>query len=349
MSYRDPYSGHYAAGAGSSNYHPDESQYNGAAQNYNPYPANRGYDNAGADSYYQYPSNTQPYQDEYRQGPYQDDYGYSDNQAAYNYPPVQRKTTQKSVGAASKKSKPSVSVVPAEGKNSSGFERGEFTPAVPRAPKDRTARALREYRYDHQGNLWSKGGRTRMIGRLCFCTLMTVIFLIVTIILSLALWIRPPSVSVGKVETETLNGSPVQQLSDGIQVDMSVNISVNNPSYLSVDFTKIQAEIFYPPNETPIGGGYAANIKFNSDTQTNFTFPFSLRYKTSDDPKSAVILDLASKCGVGGNARSDITVDYKITLGIRIALITISPVIRNQFTFPCPLQASDISKFIGGG
>jgi hypothetical protein len=73
-----------------------------------------------------------------------------------------------------------------------------------------------------------------------------------------------------------------------------------------------------------------------------------------------VILDLATKCGVGGGTKTNINVNYKITvssssfrfrkvtnavlqLGIRILLVTISPVISNQFNFPCPLQASDIS------
>ena len=73
-----------------------------------------------------------------------------------------------------------------------------------------------------------------------------------------------------------------------------------------------------------------------------------------------MILDLATKCGVGGGTKTNINVNYKITvssssfglrkvtnavlqLGIRILLVTISPVISNQFNFPCPLQASDIS------
>jgi hypothetical protein len=73
-----------------------------------------------------------------------------------------------------------------------------------------------------------------------------------------------------------------------------------------------------------------------------------------------VILDLATKCGIGGGTKTNINVNYKITvssssfefrkvinpvlqLGIRILLVTISPVISNQFNFPCPLQASDIS------
>ena len=73
-----------------------------------------------------------------------------------------------------------------------------------------------------------------------------------------------------------------------------------------------------------------------------------------------MILDLATKCGITGGTKTNINVNYKITvssnsfgfrkvvnavlqLGIHILLVTISPVISNQFSFPCPLQASDIS------
>jgi len=208
---------------------------------------------------------------------------------------------------------------------------------------------LREYRYDHQGNLWTKGGRGRCAGRVCCCTLMTTVFLIVSVVLALALWVRPPSISIGDVQTLTENGSAIKQLSDGKKINLGVNISVSNPNYFSVDFKKIEADIFYPIQDTPIGGGEASNIEFKTNSQTNFTFPFSLNYNSTADPKGAIILDLATKCGVNGGAKTNINVNYKITLGIRILLITVSPVISNQFNFPCPLQASDISKFIGGG
>ncbi|KAF8911974.1 hypothetical protein CPB84DRAFT_1760926 [Gymnopilus junonius] len=179
---------------------------------------------------------------------------------------------------------------------------------------------------------------------------MTAVFLIVSIVLALALWIRPPSIYIGNVQTTVENGSAIQQTSNGIQVNLGVNISVSNPNYFSVDFKKIEAEIFYPIQNTPVGGGQANNIVFKSNSQTNFTFPFALNYNSTADPGGAIILDLAQKCGVTpGSTKSNINVNYSITLGIRILLVTISPVISNQFSFPCPLQASDISKFLNGG
>ena len=76
---------------------------------------------------------------------------------------------------------------------------------------------------------------------------------------------------------------------------------------------KIQVEVFYPINDTPIGGGTATDVLFKSNTQTNFTFPFALMYDPSNDSSGQVLADIAKKCGVGGQ-RSDISVKYKLTV-----------------------------------
>ena len=119
-----------------------------------------------------------------------------------------------------------------------------------------------------------------------------------------------------------------------------------------------------------MGGGEANDINFKSGEQTEFTFPFSLKYKSSDDPGNQVFIDLGTKCGLGGGARSDITVKYKITvcyhlfccaclptdeyhfsffskLGIRFLLVVISPVIENSFKFACPSSITGgVSVFV---
>lgn len=43
------------------------------------------------------------------------------------------------------------------------------------------------WRKDFNGGLWTKGGRGRCIGRFCCCSLMTVVFLLASILLTLAL------------------------------------------------------------------------------------------------------------------------------------------------------------------
>lgn len=127
MSYRDPYSGHYAAGS-SGQYQPQYSPE--PAQDRPSYPTQQPYNNIGEESYNPYATNPQSYGDS-RQFEEQDqpDYSYGDNQQSYNdYPPVARQQTQRST--LSRKSKqPSVSVLPVR-KEESGFEAGEFTPGT---------------------------------------------------------------------------------------------------------------------------------------------------------------------------------------------------------------------------
>jgi len=119
---------------------------------------------------------------------------------------------------------------------------------------------------------------------------------------------------------------------------------VENPNYFSVAFKKIEADIFYPINNTAIGGGSQTDITFHSHSQTNFTFPFTISYKSSLDPNKEILTDIATKCGFIGGTKSQITVNYKITLGLRIVFFVISPVVSNSLSFDCPLSKSDISS-----
>jgi len=214
-------------------------------------------------------------------------------------------------------------------------------------PADKSIRALKNYRYQSQGALWTQGGRGRCLGRFCCCTLLVTLFLIISIVLSLLLWVRPPNISIGGVEAPS-SGSEIQVTGDGLNINLGINISVENPNYFAVSFKKIEADIIYPINNTNIGGGNETDITFHAHSQTNFTFPFTISYKKSLDPSSKIIADIATKCGFIGGSKSQITVNYKLTLGLRIVFITISPVVSNSLSFDCPLSESDISS-LGSG
>lgn len=67
-------------------------------------------------------------------------------------------------------------------------------------------------------------------------------------------------------------------------------------------------QLTYPIDNYPVGGGVEQNIDIKSNTQTNFTFPFSLNYNTSDTSGSAVLQDIINKC----NAKQDLTVKYNL-------------------------------------
>ncbi|KAJ6520650.1 hypothetical protein B0H19DRAFT_1204647 [Mycena capillaripes] len=294
MAYQDPYAGQYGR------YQPPPQQ-----------------------QYGQQPQYGQQYGQE--QYGHQQQYGQDDPAQDHQYGP-HRQATQHSYADAPVPPP----IAPKSLDESSSFDPGEFTPNA-RGPK--TASNLRQYRLEFQGPLWTRGGRGRCFGRFFCCTLMSIVFLFVTILLTLVLFLRPPSIDFGDVAPMN-SGSPIQLTSDGININMGVNISVNNPNFFAVNFKKINAEIFYPidNNLTAIGNGTANNVVLSSTAQTNFT---------------AILLDLAEKCGILGT-KTDLRVHYKITLGVQILFVTISPSISNDFVFPCPLDAKDLQGLLGG-
>ncbi len=77
-----------------------------------------------------------------------------------------------------------------------------------------------------------------------------------------------------------------------------------------------------------------------SDSATNFTFPFQLVYTKSIDPSNAIITDIASKCI--GSPPSDLTIRYKITVGVRVLMVTIAPSISNSLSFACPIDSASL-------
>jgi hypothetical protein len=178
---------------------------------------------------------------------------------------------------------------------------------------------------------------------------MSTVFLIVSIALALALYIRPPSILIGSAQPLSGSvGNAISTTNNGLSIQLGVDISVSNPNYFGVVFPKIELELFYPINNTPVGGGIANNIDFKSRAQTNFTFPFMLTYNSSQAEANAIFSDLASKCGLGGGTKSNLNINYKITLGIRILMAVISPTISNTFSFPCPITPSEIGQLLNG-
>ncbi|TFK30123.1 hypothetical protein FA15DRAFT_663486 [Coprinopsis marcescibilis] len=239
--------------------------------------------------------------------------------------PSRRRTKKKGV--------PDLSVAPLR-KQWNGFEHGEFTPTT---GTSRSKRNLKAYRLDTQGNLWTKGGGARSFGRFLCCTIMVTLLIVVSVVLSLVLFVRPPSIIIGDVVARNTTGS--LSAPDGLAINLSVNISVNNPNYFSVDFHQLKVEIFYPMEgrpDTPVGGGESRDIVFKARERTDVEFPFALRYRAADDPGQAVFVDIGGRCGVGGGQRQNLNIKYKLTLGIRFLMIPITPVVENRFSFACP-------------
>jgi len=230
-----------------------------------------------------------------------------------------------------------------DGDEVSGFERGEF--GSPRGEKMTFGQYRREMRDE---NPWTKGGRGHCIGRFICCTLMIAIFMIVSIVLALALWIRPPSIVIGTAGLTSAGTSGVAFTTSGISVPLEVNISVSNPNYFSVELKKLTLDLTYPlnGNNTDVGNGTLSDITFHSHSNTNFTFPFNIDYEYASDPSYAILINMAQKCGLLGESQEDLTVDYKITVDIKILVVSISPTISNSFSLSCPFNSDELESII---
>lgn len=79
-------------------------------------------------------------------------------------------------------------------------------------------------------------------------------------------------------------------------------------------------------------------IPTNSDY--NFTFPFTIRYDTQSASSSLMLNTLLTDCGLYGGEQSDIHVDYTIQLAARVLFVTIHPNLSGSTSFACPLSVS---------
>ncbi|KAG0705998.1 hypothetical protein DFH29DRAFT_904612 [Suillus ampliporus] len=231
---------------------------------------------------------------------------------------------------------------------------GAYAPAEQRAiPHDqsdfaretgRQSRDFKSWRHGNTGGKWTRGSRGSCIGRFCCCTLMVAVFFVVSIILALLMWVRPPDAIVGNVGTSTTQNA-VQLGSGSVTVNLGVDIAVTNPNYFSVSFQSIDAKAYYPINNTLVGTGNQSSITFNANSQTNFTFPFSVEFSTSMASSAEILADLATKCGLSGSVQ-DITLNLDVTLGLRVLSWVVYPVVNVPASFACPISAADISSLI---
>jgi hypothetical protein len=211
------------------------------------------------------------------------------------------------------------------------------------ARKGGNPRNVRTWRYQQGRPLWRRGGGLRCLCRFFCCSFFIALFLIIGIVLCLALWIRPPNIVIGSNNsTSPVVAQGVNVISDGIQVNLGLPVEVVNPNYFSAKLTHVTANIIYPINNTHIGNGTLNNVNLPAHSTTTFTFPFTITYTQSIDPSSAIITDIAEKC----LGQTDLTVNYQLTVGVRVFFVSVSPTISNSISFACPISTSDLEALL---
>lgn len=99
------------------------------------------------------------------------------------------------------------------------------------------------------------------------------------------------------------------------------------PTVFGVSFREIKAVAQYSTAPTvDLGGGVLDNVDIKKYSNTTILFPFTINYTLSEDPNFAIVKDIATKCGfLGSTTKEDLTIDYTITLGLKILSSVISP------------------------
>jgi LEA14-like dessication related protein len=176
--------------------------------------------------------------------------------------------------------------------------------------------------------------------------MMSTLFLIVAIALSIAMWLRPPDITFGSIGPPT-TGSAIEASTTSLTINLALPISVKNPNFFAAAFKTISATAYYPINNVAIGGGSKDDITFPSNSETTFNFPFSIDYTQAKDPDRTILNDIANRCGFTGNSRQKINVKYVITLKMKILAFTISPSFSGSTGFDCPLTQAQLEPFLG--
>ncbi|KAK9894361.1 hypothetical protein P389DRAFT_95495 [Cystobasidium minutum MCA 4210] len=208
---------------------------------------------------------------------------------------------------------------------------------------------LKMWRSDEHQGIFTAGGKRRAAMRCCCCTLIFAFILVVGIVAAFLLWVRPPNIQFQGITAPQDGSQQLTVTSSGFDLNFDLDIAVSNPNFFGASFKRIAAKAYYPtkPNQA-VGGGEMQNVKIPAHSHNKLYFPFNLNYTKSIDPDSAILLDIATKCGFVGDAgKQDITVNYDLTLALNIVGITISPTFRSKTSFACPLSQSDVEGLVG--
>ncbi|KAH8548981.1 hypothetical protein BGW37DRAFT_514401 [Umbelopsis sp. PMI_123] len=134
-----------------------------------------------------------------------------------------------------------------------------------------------------------------------------------------------PQISFNGIANENFTSS-----ANSFNISADLMIGIYNPNFEAPTFSSIKA--------TSVGGGELDNVHINGKGTTNITFPFTIVYDAAQGTDTSMLLDIATKCGLTGGAKQDITINYDLALTIKIGVIPITITVPEKASFPCPLD-----------
>ncbi|KAF9976339.1 hypothetical protein BGZ73_008769 [Actinomortierella ambigua] len=181
-------------------------------------------------------------------------------------------------------------------------------------------------------------------GRVCCCLCLLLLLLLIALAIVIVTVFKLP-----QVDFLGMQGEPQFTFHQGntFAASMTANIRVQNPNPIGFTFDQITAKAFYPNYAPQIGGGEVQNARFPSKATTDLNFPLSATYNVAQDPGYTVVSDIANRCGLTGNVRQKLQINYDLTLTLNIIGIKISPTIKNlHVNFDCPANIDQILEGI---
>ncbi|KAI7872682.1 hypothetical protein BDF14DRAFT_1715630, partial [Spinellus fusiger] len=127
-----------------------------------------------------------------------------------------------------------------------------------------------------------------------------------------------------------------------LTIGFGLIVNIVSANIFPIYLTNMAASAYYPfPDQpsviVPIGDGYLDYQYVPVNSNTNFTFPFTIKYNPATDPNLSILGSIADKCGLTGGPKQDLNIQYNIQLNARVLLFTVPITIGSSANFPCPL------------
>lgn len=209
-------------------------------------------------------------------------------------------------------------------------------------------------------SIWTKDDKRAFQSRSCPAKLFRIIIgnlilaiiFIVSIILLIVMFLRPPNVAISGVSVPSQNGVSYQN--GAFSFNVSVDISISNPNSISASLSKLKATAYDSQDQTTaLGHGEITNQKIKRNDNTTIVFPFQIQYDQSQDSDLSIIRNIASDCGLslsGGSSSGsgDLSFLFKIEVDVEVLSITVPVNVNRNVSFPCPLSGTSLQGVLSG-
>jgi LEA14-like dessication related protein len=166
------------------------------------------------------------------------------------------------------------------------------------------------------------------------------LLVVFAVLMAFFLWARLPSAKLLGVVTNNVNGQPFQITNGGFLLKLTANLQVYNPNFVGGSFDYIRGKAYNPALKTvPFGSGEQVGISVPAKSTSDISFPLTLNYSQQNDVNSAILSDLANRCGIFGNPKTRIEILFSVDSSFRVVAVpVVLPTISSSVSIDCPAE-----------